>query len=73
MEKQLLEIEKTLVCLDTKVGTIKESVVKIETEQIKLIKAVAALKVKSGVWGAIGGSIPSGIVLAYILIKQFGG
>ena len=30
---------------------------------------IATLKVKSGIWGAIGGLIPVAIMIAYLLIK----
>ena len=31
---------------------------------------IAALKVKSGIWGLIGGLIPVGIFVGYMLLRQ---
>ncbi len=31
---------------------------------------VAGLKVKSGIWGAIGGMVPVAITIAYFLLKE---
>lgn len=39
----------------------------------KVREDIAGLKVKSGVWGIIGGTIPIVIVLAFWIIKSFSG
>ena len=43
----------------------------VKTVQIKQGNTIAALNVKSGVWGVIGGSIPASavIIIAYIKSK----
>ena len=73
MEKQLLEIEKKLVGLDIKADATKEALKEFKTEQMKLIKVVAGLNVKSSVWGIIGGVIPGSVILIFILIKTYVG
>lgn len=55
----LKELERLNDCYDK----LDSSVQNIHTE-------IAMLKVKSGVWGAVGGAIPIGIGLAVWFIKQ---
>jgi len=45
---------------------------KIEKEIIKIHIEVATLKVKSTVWGAVGGAIPVVIGLVYLLLQHYG-
>lgn len=42
----------------------------IRKQQERIRIDIATLKVKSGVWGAIAGLIPSGLVLIYILLRS---
>jgi len=40
---------------------------KLRDQQIKILVEIAKLKVKSGIWGIIGGAIP---IIVYLLIKR---
>jgi hypothetical protein len=42
----------------------------LKTDVKKLREDVAQLKVKSGMWGAIGGTIPVAVMLIFWLIRQ---
>lgn len=55
----LAELERLNGCYDT----ISDSVNKIHVE-------IAMLKVKSGIWGAIGGFIPVCILLIFYLLNS---
>ena len=46
------------------------SVDEIKTDVKKLVTDVATLKVKSGVWGVVGGAIPVLILIGVYLIRQ---
>ncbi|KKM77649.1 hypothetical protein LCGC14_1367800 [marine sediment metagenome] len=46
-----------------------ECIIELDKSVRKLIIAVAKLQVKAGVWGLIGGAIPSTIAAIYILLK----
>jgi hypothetical protein len=47
----------------------------VKTVQTNQGQAIATLKVKSGIWGIIGGSIPASaiIIIAYLKSITFGG
>ena len=51
-----------LQVLSTEVKTLRE-------DQVTMKEDIAGLKIKSGIWGALGGLIPVVIVLAIWLIK----
>ena len=59
---------KNLVLRDLKQN--KEDHDKIIDSINAIDNSIVALKVKSGVWGLIGGAIPVVIGLAYVLIKS---
>lgn len=42
----------------------------IHADLVKIHEDIASLKVKSGVWGLVGGLIPSVIVIAAWLVKM---
>ncbi len=44
----------------------------LETTQRTIDRDVVALKVKAGVWGVIGGAIPSIVALAFMYFKKGG-
>lgn len=46
-----------------------EKVTKLETTQVDTIRIVSGLKVKSGVWGLIGGSLPVLIAVGIWILK----
>ncbi len=50
---------------DKKFDELRKEVVKVQID-------VATLKVKAGVWGLIGGSIPLAIMLAAYFIEKLG-
>lgn len=61
---ELKRINDVLVNLcNTRIADIDENIRKIYIE-------LAALKVKSGIWGLIGGMIPVAIIIAYMLLKK---
>ena len=41
----------------------------IKKEQIAIGKEITALKVKSGIWGAVGGAIPVCVMIGLYLLK----
>ena len=55
----LMELERLNTCM-----------MNIDNDLRKLSIEIAMLKVKAGVWGVIGGSIPAIVALAYFLIKS---
>ena len=55
----LMQLERDSLCLD-----------QIKREQIKIREEIAALKVKSGIWGLVGGAIPVVLGLAVYFIKS---
>jgi len=55
----LLELERLNECYD-----------KLDIKTNKLFTEIATLKVKSGVWGLIGGAIPVGIGLVILIIRK---
>ena len=65
-------ITETLHSLDLRLTTIEAKTDAIDTTAqcvLQLKSDVAALKVKAGVWGLIGGAIPVGIGIALTLLK----
>ncbi|KKK82918.1 hypothetical protein LCGC14_2798590 [marine sediment metagenome] len=50
-------------------GTNKE-LQYLNKEIIKNGKAIVGLKIKSGIWGALGGLLPVCIVLGYFIIRE---
>ena len=42
---------------------------KLEKLAIQLTATETAFKIKGGVWGLLGGAVPAGVALAYVLIK----
>ena len=64
--KKLEELEKHDKDTQDAIDLFKNEINKILTE-IKV--EVAMLKVKSGIWGLIGGLIPVAIAIVYILLK----
>ena len=42
----------------------------IKKKLTEIEKEIAALKVKSGIWGAIGGAIPACVVIVLWMLKQ---
>ena len=42
---------------------------RIEDLQLKTREDIAALKVKAGIWGLLGGLLPVVLALAYMVIK----
>lgn len=62
--------------LKTKVAVManEQTHIKANTDKIPDIStAIATLKVKSGIWGLIGGAIPTTIGIVFILIRTFKG
>jgi hypothetical protein len=48
---------------------IESKVNLIDVRVQKLAEDIAALKVKSGVWGFVAGAIPSAVAIIYMLVK----
>lgn len=48
---------------------IEAKVNTIDIRVQRLAEDIAALKVKSGVWGFIAGAIPSAVAIIYMLVK----
>lgn len=42
----------------------------VKKEQINQGKAIATLKVKSGIWGILGGSIPASIAIIWAMLRS---
>lgn len=51
-----------------KLGMIDSRLEKIETTQIGMREDLAALKVKAGLWGLVGGLIPVLITIGFAMI-----
>jgi len=61
---------KEMKRLNTQIESLDNKVTSIKDQQISQLKIeIAMLKVKSGVWGLIGGLIPIVIVVALELAK----
>jgi len=60
---------KELEDLHTTSDKIKDELNAIKNEQAKIKEEIATLKVKSGVWGMMGGAIPVIIALVLWLMK----
>ena len=56
--------------LMTEIKAYRAELVCFKTEQIKQGKSIATLKVKSGVWGIVGGAIPTSIIMVWASIKS---
>lgn len=41
----------------------------VRDKQIEILQEIATLKVKSSVWGLVGGLIPATIALIYFIVK----
>jgi len=54
----------------TKLDEHNDKLQNLDEHMIKIYSVLAALKVKAGVWGIIGGSIPILILLVYHLIAK---
>jgi len=52
-----------------KLGELEKNMSKIYEAITELKVEIAMLKVKSGVWGLLGGLIPAAIAIIYILLK----
>jgi len=50
----------------------KELLTEVRQDIKKILQRTAKLEVKSGVWGLIGGAIPSTITIIIILFKKMG-
>lgn len=57
-------------CLTNEIKQINQSMRDINAQLLKLHIEVAGLKVKSGVWGLIGGLIPVIIMIAFFAFKN---
>ncbi len=57
-------------CLAKDIQELNESMREINAQLLKLHIEVAGLKVKSGVWGLIGGLVPVLIMIAFFILKN---
>lgn len=64
LSKELERQDNVDVLLFEKIDKILDAVNKTNIE-------IAGLKVKSGIWGAIGGTIPIVIIVLFMIIKGF--
>jgi len=58
--EELKRLDKETEDLDSEIKTLGKKIVKIETE----------LRIKSGVWGLLGGIIPSTILIIVYVLKE---
>lgn len=64
------ELRSDIKGLVTKIDdNAKEQDKRFDKLQLTVITDITALKIKSGIWGLLGGLIPAAIILAWILIK----
>ena len=49
---------------------LNDSMTQNSKDHVTMREDIAKLKVKSGVWGLIGGAIPSSIAIIYMLMKS---
>ena len=52
-----------------RVNDLRESIDKVREQVSEMSNRVAALQIKSGTWGAIGGIIPVALMVAYLIVK----
>lgn len=56
--------------IDRKIETLDDRITHLYEREITTIKVeLAMLKVKSGLWGAAAGLIPTGLLVVYTLLK----
>ncbi len=51
-------------------GRLRDEVQGMRREQNNILQQIAALKVKSGLWGAMGACVPIGLLLIRELVKD---
>ena len=62
-------IEATVKSLSEDMHEMRHDLNKIWAAINRLNEAVAGLKVKSGIWGLVGGMIPAIVALMYIILR----
>ena len=67
MEDRSCNSERKLTSIESKIDLLR---VDFNKFQLKASVDIAMLKVKSGIWGILGGAIPAGIALLYTLLKK---